>query len=189
MKKILIAGVIGFGLILSGCGKSEAEKAKETVEMNEIDIESKTGEWQVVVNRDEMRNTESKWLALRSSNNADLNFPYDGENRLQLDILDSKSGSARIFLTIDKGQYDCGSYGCSVSIKFGNNPVQDVRFHEYDTQGSDGTILVLDGGSSKPFLQNIRTFKTIIVEVPFYSNGLKQFKFNTKKFNEAEKQI
>ena len=124
MKKVLFLAVM---VGLAGCEKSENAN-QPNIAKDEIrpSIESREGEWRVVVNRDEMRNTESRRLALRSGNNADLDFPYDGENRLQLDVLDSKRGSARIFLTIDRGQYDCGSYGCSVSVKVGNNPVQDV---------------------------------------------------------------
>lgn len=36
MKKLLVVGVLGFGLALGGCGKSEAEKAKYEAEMKEL---------------------------------------------------------------------------------------------------------------------------------------------------------
>lgn len=186
LKKILFLSVL-LGLI--GCSNSDNAKKASSVTSNTNDssLESQTGKWRTVVSKDEMRNTESKWLALRSENNADLNFPYDGENKLQFDILDSKSDDPKIFLTIDKGQYDCNDY-CYTAVKFGNSPIQYLNFQKYETSGSDGTILIFTE-NSKAFLDNIRKVNSLMVELPFYSNGTRQFKFDTSKFNNAEKVI
>ncbi|MDM1764573.1 MULTISPECIES: hypothetical protein [unclassified Acinetobacter] len=185
MKKVLLLGLLVW---LVGCSNNDDTKNQSTISesQNEPSMESKIGKWRPVVSKDEMRNTESKWLALRSENNADLDFPYDGNNKLQLDILDSKTNDPRIFLTIDKGQYACEEYGCFSAVKFGNSPIQYLTFKEYDTQGGDGTILIFSE-NSKVFLENIRRFNSIIIELPFYSNGTRQFKFDTSKFNEAER--
>lgn len=187
MKKLILFTVICFGLV--GCSKdSNTKQDNETTSKSEVKKESNTGKWRLVVSKDEMRNTESKWLALSSDNNADLSFPYDGVNRLNIDILDSKTDEPRIFVSIDKGQYDCESYGCSAAVKFGNAPIQYLTFQKYEVSGGDGTILVFSG-NSKAFLSNVRNFNSIIIELPFYREGTRQFKFDTSKFSEAEKGI
>ncbi|TSH74884.1 hypothetical protein E2K73_07685 [Acinetobacter sp. RF15A] len=184
MKKIiLLALLVG----LAGCGKQK-DSTKNIVDTDSTPTQIEQNTWQVVVHTDEMRGSTSKWLALRSENTANLDFPYDGENYLTLDILGLKTNDVRIFFTIDKGQYDCKSYGCYGAIKFGNSAVQNVDFKEYDASGNDGTILIFKG-NTEAFLNNIRKVKEITVELPFYRSGSRQFKFKTIGFNEAEKKI
>lgn len=187
MKKLLLGLVVGLGL--AGCDQPPSNKIESEKNINQTGShESKNGKWKTIVHEDEMRGTKSKWLALRSDNNANLDFPYDGENHLNLDILDSKTGKPRIFLTIDKGQYDCDEYGCYLPIKFGNSEIQTLTFKKYETQGSDETILIFSQ-NSQAFLQNIRNFRTMVVEIPFYRSGTRQFKFDLSNFNDAEKEI
>jgi len=183
MNRVLII----FALCLVGAGCEKDNKISSSIASESREKVSESN-WKVVVSKDEMRNKELKWLAVRSENNADLKFPYDGENRLQLDILDSKTGTPRVFLTIDKGQYDCGRYGCDVFVKFGENSVQKMDVSIHDVQGTDGTILAFYGNSAA-FLENIKKFNSITIEVPFYRNGTRQFKFNTTGFSEAESKL
>ena len=182
-KTILLALVAG----LAGCGGNKGPSEEEF--LRDIREAEAKKTWEVVVSKDDMRGTELKWLAVRSENNASLEFPYDGQNKLQLDVLDSKTNSPRIFLTIDKGQYDCDSYGCSAYVKFGNSPVQSITFIPHNTSGGDGTILKLKSGGEEAFMSNIRNFKKITVELPFYRQGTRQFIFDTTGFNEAEAKI
>lgn len=183
MNKFIILFSIAIGLI--GCSKVDKNESST----NSINSEKRTENgWEVIINKDEMRQQEKKWLAVRSENNADLQFPYDGENHLQLDILDSKTNEPRIFFTIDKGQYDCGRYGCDAYIKFGANPVQHIELSIHDVQGTDGKILAFHGNTAA-FITNIRKFNSIIIEIPFYRNGTRQFKFNTAGFTEAESKL
>lgn len=183
-KLILLASMV----CLVGCSENKSQTEEEFLN----DLKQKEAEikktWDVVVSKDEMRGTELKWLAVRSENYAGLEFPYDGKNKLQLDVLDSKSDSPRIFLTIDKGQYDCETYGCSAYVKFGNAPVQSISFMPHNTSGGDGTILMLKGNSDA-FMSNIRKFNKITIELPFYRQGTRQFIFDTTGFNEAEAKI
>lgn len=180
MKKIIMLFTVA---TLLGCSKPD-----QTQIINKAEIEQPKSSWQVVVSKDEMRETNSKWLATRSENDAELEFPYDGPNKLQMEVLDSKLKNPRIFFTIDKGQYDCGHSTCYGAIKFGSTPVQEVTFKEYDVSGNDGTILIFEGNTNA-LLSNIRKFEKITVELPFYRNGTRQFKFSTLGFNEAEKEI
>lgn len=184
MKKIILLSLVA---ILVGCQKSDEPK-QNLSNSSEPTIELSEDTWQVYTDKDEMRESEAKWLALRSENSANLDFPYDGENHLTLHIYDSKTKEPSVFLIIDKGQYDCGQYGCYGAIKFGKTTVQEISFREHDVSGSNGTILRFDGNVDA-FLSNVKRFKEITVELPFYRSGVRQFKFNTSGFTEAEKNI
>ncbi|HHP4658037.1 TPA: hypothetical protein ACSBYU_002125 [Acinetobacter baumannii] len=73
-------------------------------------------------------------------------------------------------------------------MKFGENSVQKMDVSIHDVQGTDGTILAFYGNSAA-FLENIKKFNSITIEVPFYRNGTRQFKFNTTGFSEAESKL
>ncbi|WP_151824587.1 membrane lipoprotein lipid attachment site-containing protein [Acinetobacter bereziniae] len=185
MKKILM---LGFVLALTGCSNSEQSNTDSKLDKKETKANMENGKWEIIESKDEMRNITTRWVALRSENNADLRFPYDGDNKLQLDILGSKNNDPTIYLTIDKGQYDCADYGCYVAVKFGNSTIQNLTFQQYDAAGTNGKILIFTD-NSKAFLENIRNLGSLTIELPFYSDGRRQFKFDTSKFNEAERKI
>ncbi|MGQ0476270.1 MULTISPECIES: hypothetical protein [Acinetobacter] len=184
MKKLILSFITA--VALGGCDQSSDSNKKITSSNQNTQVKENT--WQLLSSKDEMRGTETKWLSLRSENSAGLDFPYDGINYLTLDILNANTDDTKIFLTIDRGQYDCGKYGCYGSIKFGNTTVQDITFHPHDYAGSDGTMLVFRG-NTQAFKQNIGKFNEIIIELPFYKNGSKQFKFKTNGFNENVKKL
>ncbi|WP_151724412.1 hypothetical protein [Acinetobacter ursingii] len=183
MKKIFIS--IADCISLFGCGKNNSNTA---VDQTQNKAEIKTENWQVIHAKDEMRGSENNWLATRSTNNADLSFPYDGENRLQLDVVDVGKTEQRLFLTIDKGQYDCASYGCDIVVKFGNAPLQIINFTRYDVPGNDGRILIYSPNSNF-FIKNLENFNQITIEVPFYKDGTRQFKFDTSGFKKRLREI
>lgn len=170
---------------LLGCDKNNSNRA---VDKTQNKKELKAENWQVIHAKDEMRGLENNWLATRSTNNADLSFPYDGENRLQLDVVDVAKPEQRLFLTIDKGQYDCASYGCDIAVKFGNSPIQIVNFTRYDVPGNDGRTLIYSPNSNF-FIKNLENFNQIIIEVPFYKDGTRQFKFDTSGFKKRLSEI
>ncbi|MFY0040620.1 hypothetical protein [Acinetobacter baumannii] len=177
---VLLAAFIFFML---GCSEPKKEELYHAPEK----VEHET--WKVVSHKDEMRETEDKWLSLRSDNSADLSSPYNGDNRLTLHVIDSKTKSPEIVLIIDDGQYDCDSmYGCYISTKFGNSKIQELHFTVDNYDGSSGRVLRFQG-KSDAFVQNIRAFKQIMVEIPFYKDGHRQFKFNTNGFSEKEKSL
>lgn len=186
IKNLIATLVVGFSVV--ACTPSSPHKEKEDVQKISEVQQPKTGAWTVIYHKDEMRNKETRWLGLESENSANLDFPYDGANFLTMEILDSKTNNPRIFFTIDKGQYDCGNYGCAAAVKFGSTPVQEIELREFDTTNTKDPVLIFSG-NSEAFLSNIRRFDEIIIEIPFYRDGTRQFKFLTTGFNEAEKGI
>ncbi|WDZ50174.1 hypothetical protein LF296_12675 [Acinetobacter vivianii] len=208
VKKILILSLVAF---LLGCDKNENTKAvveensKPKVE-NEYNkplnssyegdksiklppiSEPVTGSWHIVSLFNEEQEKLIRWAVLRSENNAKLDFQDNGENRLQLDILDSSTVKPKIFLTIDKGQYDCEGNLCSISVKFENNPIQHFTFSKHEPQVNGGIVLILSENAQE-FLENVRKYNNLTLEVPFHDNGVHQFEFNISKFTNVEEKI
>lgn len=176
MKKLVFLALL-LGLV--GCVKPQESSVK-----TETRAEETPPRWEVITSKDEMRKTEQKFLAIESDNSADFKFPYDGGSKLTLVLGDTKGDEPRIVLVIDKGQYDCSIHACYGAAKFGESPVQDLEFQE----GVTKEILVFTG-NSKAFVSNIRKFKKVIIELPFYQEGNQQFTFNTEGFSAEELKI
>ncbi|MCK4087569.1 hypothetical protein HCY58_10970 [Acinetobacter radioresistens] len=180
MKKIILLALL-VGLV--GCGPQPERKLKSKEETKvEVLPDYK---WNVQSYHDEMRETTSKWLYLRSENSANFGFPYEGENHLTLYVLDSKTKNPTILLEIDNGQYHCDLDRCYATVKFGKNPVQYLTFYKVDNNDK----LLRFTENTKAFLNNIRNMNSIIIELPFFQEGDVQFKFDTKNFNKAETEL
>lgn len=208
MKKILILSMVA---VLSGCDKNENTKTVvETHTKTKVENEYKnsgeskydgnkaiklppisdpiTGSWHIVSHFNEEQEKLIRWAVLRSENNEKLDSQNNGENRLQLDILDSSTMKPKIFLTIDKGQYDCESNLCSISVKFENKPIQHFTFSTYEPQ-VNGVIVLILSENAQEFLENVRKYNYLTLEVPFHDNGVHQFEFNISKFKDVEEKI
>ncbi|WP_312049235.1 hypothetical protein [Acinetobacter courvalinii] len=208
VKKILILSLVA---VLLGCNKNEntksvvEENSKPKVENEykksvsneyEGDKETKlpsisdpiTGSWHIVSHFNEEQEKIIRWAVLRSENNAKLDSQENGENRLQLDILDSTSVKPKMYLTIDKGQYDCEGNLCSISVKFENDPIQHFTFSKHEPQVNGGIVLILSENTQE-FLENVRKYNYLTLEVPFHDNGVHQFEFNISKFKDVEEKI
>ncbi|WP_151863406.1 hypothetical protein [Acinetobacter sp. TUM15512] len=204
MKKILILSLVA---VLLGCNKNE--NTKSVVEANskpkveneykksvsseyEGDKEAKlppisdpiTGSWHIVSYFNEVQEKLIRWAVLRSENNVKLDSQDNGENRLQLDIIDSNTVKPKIYLTIDKGQYDCEGNLCSISVKFDNNPIQHFTFSMHEPQVNGGVVLILSENAQE-FLENVRKYNNLTLGVPFHDNGVHQFEFNISKFTDV----
>lgn len=177
MKILLALGLIGLTLV--GCAKQQESNFNKEIQVHEA-----PPRWEVITSKDEMRKTEQKFLAIESINSANFKFPYDGGSKLTLVLTDTNSDEPRVILVIDKGQYDCSMRACYGAAKFGDSPVQDLEFQE----GVSKEILVFTG-NSKAFVANIRKFKKVIIELPFYQEGNQQFTFNTEGFSAEEPKI
>ncbi|NKG34789.1 hypothetical protein [Acinetobacter junii] len=208
MKKILMISLV---VALLGCDNNENTKiayesqSKIKVENEYNESENKeidgdkaikispisnteTGSWHIVSHFNEEQEKLTRWASLRSENNVELDSQSEEKNRLQLDIRDSRTNKPQIFLTIDRGQFDCAGNLCSITVKFENNPSQHFTFSRYEPQVNGGVVLIL---SENPeiFLENVRKNNNLSIGIPFYKIGIHQFEFNISKFNEVEDKI
>ncbi|EAA9055641.1 hypothetical protein CHS65_004846 [Salmonella enterica] len=133
------------------------------------------GDWEYSQNHDEMRGITSYYANLDSTNSVDLLSPYSGGSKLTIAVYsndDNLIKNAGLFLS--KGMIDCNkSEDCIIHVKFDNGVIQELHTSmltdDYDVLGIP---------LPKSFIQSAKIAKSLIIEIPLYKNGEKQFKFN-----------
>lgn len=132
--------------------------------------------WRYTVEKDELRGTTRKVAYLDSPERLDFQFPYSGGTTATLYV--SRRGSAKpvIGLKVDKGQFICSITGDTViHVKFGDRPVEPFGCFV----ASDGSSDVIFMSHADLFLARMRKAKTLMIEAPFYREGVRQIRFDT----------
>ena len=62
-------------------------------------------------------------------------------------------------------------------FKFDDNPVQSISMVEPDSHASDMLFVAYDKTEAK-IINQLRNSKKLVIEVPFYQEGKKQFTFD-----------
>ena len=131
--------------------------------------------WNYVENKDEMRGTTTKFAAVTSENEIDLEFPY-GVVSGQLVIRKRPDDGLSVMFGVPSGQILCHSYQDSfISVKFDDGPIRKYGCSD-SSDGSSETAFINDAAG---FLQRLKSSKTAIVEAEFYQKGNQQFTFKT----------
>lgn len=123
-----------------------------------------------------MRNIESKFASTVSINTIDFDFPYNGGSKLIL-TLRKRGSEVDVMVSITKGQILCGIQNCETAFKFDNGEVQSITMSEPDSHSSDLLFVAYDKTESK-IIEQLKNSKKLVIEVPFYQEGKKQFTFN-----------
>lgn len=140
-----------------------------------LSISVSAGDWRYNQNRDEMRDTTSYYANLDSTNSIDLLSPYNGGSKLTIAVYSADDNLIKSAgLLLSKGMINCNKgEPCKVNVKFDNGKIQELHTSlladDYD---------VLGISSPKSFVQSMKMAKNLIIEVPLYKNGEKQFKFD-----------
>jgi len=132
--------------------------------------------WVIKTKHDAMRNKDIHLAALVSENVVEFPFPYNGGSHLNLRLLKGDTGSGfdlQASIMIEKGQFDCGSDGCSVSMKFDDGSVE--RWGMTSARGAKSDIVFFD--DSQRLLGRVRSARRLIVEASFFESGRRQFTF------------
>ena len=132
--------------------------------------------WQYETSKDEMRGIESKFATTISTNTVDFDFPYNGGSKLIL-TLRKRGSEADVMVSITKGQILCGIQNCEAAFKFDDGAVQSITMSEPDNHASDMLFVSYDKTESK-IINQLKNSKKLVVEVPFYQEGRKQFTFD-----------
>lgn len=136
-----------------------------------------------------MRNTETKFASIKSSNEVFFEFPYDGGSSLSLVLRKKTNHPSEIMFAISKGQYSCDniSTNCYVSFKFDENKIQKIALASASDYSSD-VLFIEDQRDIDQFINQLHKSKNLIIELPFYQAGSKQFKFTVSglKWNSVE---
>ena len=132
--------------------------------------------WQYETSKDEMRGIESKFATTVSTNTVDFDFPYNGGSKLIL-ALRKRGSDVDVMVSITKGQILCGVKNCEAAFKFDNGAVQSITMSEPDSHASDLLFVAYDKTESK-IISQLKNSKKLVIEVPFYQQGKKQFTFD-----------
>lgn len=191
MKKIILCSLI-LGLI--GCAKKDIPKEtrdqtglvasmattdeQEVKTTNELPSEP-TSKWTYDESNDEMRGIKSKFASIESDNQVNFNFPYDGGSNLQITLRQKTNESTEVMFVINKGQYSCDtiSDNCFASVKFDNQAIKEIEL-DGTTDHSSDTLFIKYSTDTDRFIHDISKSKALIIELPFYQEGNKQFKFS-----------
>lgn len=178
MKKFIL---IGFTTLLIGCTGDKQEQPKNQTPPKEESQNIKPETWTYDSSKDEMRGTESQFASIISENTVNFEFPYDGGSKLILTL--RKNGSEiDVMTSISKGQFLCGINSCDASFKFDSGAIQTISMSEPDNHSPD-ILFVKHDSSEVKIINSLKQSKKLIVELPFYQEGNKQFTFNTEGLN------
>lgn len=177
MKKLIVMCAI---LVLAGCGKKPEQTSIQPEATQPAKPENK---WSYSESKDEMRGEMIKILSVDSANTVDLSFPYDGGAKLSLMIIKPIGRQPIIGAYLEKGQLSC-SNGCLGALRFGSSPVEMLTLQQKDDPKA--LELIVD---SKAFMANMRNIKKLVIELPFYQDGSRQFTFDLTGFSEAEAKL
>ena len=132
--------------------------------------------WTYNVQRDEMRNSETRTATVRSENTVPFDFPY-GEQPADLTIRRDPESGLDVIFSLPSGQILCSSFGRSfLSVKFDDGPIR--RFN--CTDASDGSSEVAFFTDPRTFLSALKSADRTIIEAEFYHRGRQQYTFDTK---------
>ena len=181
----------GIGMCAEETTKSNSHQTTESKSLESNDmvkteapsqpVEQQKDKWEYNTTKDEMRGVETKFATIVSENTVNFDFPYDGGSKLIL-TLRKKGNEADVMVTISKGQILCGIDDCEAAFKFDSGAIQSITMVEPDSHASDVLFVMHDNTESK-IISSLKKSKKLVIEVPFYQEGKKQFTFDVSGLN------
>ena len=141
------------------------------VDMNSTAV---AAEWQHQKEADKMRGTVMTWDYIESENEANFAFPYNGGSKLAFSIRKKNGKLDGVLIMIHKGQFNCGIYDCTATVKFGEGKVEKIKLNT----AADYSMDLLFVANKTAFAKKLAKGGKMIIELPFYQEGPTQFEFN-----------
>lgn len=159
---------------------NEAENALTAADSNSIAGTSSTitesvSDWSTNTAHDEVRGKTIYYASVGSANEVEFDFPYNGGSTLRMTVRRHPKYGDDVYFDISKGQFICGIETCHGTINYGDGP-RTLSLAEPEDNSSD-TLFASNGSA---VIANLKKAKHVIVEVPFYQEGNRQFTFETK---------
>lgn len=134
--------------------------------------------WQYIEKMDQMRNKMTYAAYKFSSNSVDLPAPYEKDTQASITIRrHSQFGDGALF-TLYGGHFNCNRV-CNIAIKFDSDKVENYSFLKLPDNPDILFFFEKDESKLKNFVLKLKESKKLIVELPIYSVGNKQFIFDT----------
>lgn len=128
--------------------------------------------WRYSRERDEMRNANTDIACIRSSNELEFEFPYQGGSNADICFRQSPQYGFDAWVRIERGQFTC-LMDCTVRVKFDDGEIQS-----FSAGGaSDGSADIVFISNASRFLTGARQATRIVVEAEFYQAGANQMVF------------
>lgn len=140
--------------------------------------------WKYDQTTDEMRGTKSKFASITSDNSVQFGFPYDGGSYLSTTLRKRSNEPTEVMFAISDGQYSCDtiSDNCFAAVKFDNGDIQNIELSSTTDYSSD-VLFIANEYDVDSFVASLKSSKKLIVELPFYQEGKKQFGFTVSGLN------
>lgn len=138
--------------------------------------------WEREHRRDDFDGSRITVWCLESSNVVNMDFPYRGEQRLQLCIRQRGFDDVELYMGLPRGQILCGLRGCDVSVlhgavdaSLGSLTLTEVPF----VRASGGMSSVIFADEPRELIRLIQDSGRIRVRLEFYRQGAFTFDFQT----------
>ncbi len=141
-----------------------------------------TPQWQYTTEQDAMTSKSITTAIIDSTNTLSFDFPYRGEQHVQLELRNHPRFGKNVIFSIEKGQFMCHIDGCSVLVRFDEEP--PVRFSAGEPADHDSTYIFLNGYAN--FLSKMSKAKKVRIAADFYQNGQQTAEFDTSHFDPAQ---
>jgi hypothetical protein len=132
-----------------------------------------TSRWRYDVQRDDVRNSEVRTASITSSNAVDFGPPYSGGSNATMTVRRHPEHGLDVIFSVRPSQMVCDlSDGCVSTINI-DGRMQRIRLlmpADYDSE-------VLFVQNARGLLNQLRRGRRLIVELPFYQEGNRQFTF------------
>ena len=170
---IVVLAVLGAVLVPRDAGNVQGGATPGTTDNTAAPAATSGTSWTYQTTKDEVRNTTDSYASIVSDNKVDFDFPYDGGSTLQMTVRHDHTGD-NILLVISKGQFVCGIENCKGEMNIDGTPRHLTLLRPAD--GSSDTLFV-----SRPaeIIKALESAKKVIVELPFFQAGNRQFTFTS----------
>lgn len=132
--------------------------------------------WRYNESHDEMRDDTSKFATVRSENELDFEFPYNGGSGAEITVRRNKRDGLDVYIKVDKGQFLCNSFsGTHIAAKFDDGPIQQFTCTDSSSGESEYAFIP----NAQRFLTALKGSKRVMLEAEFYQYGRGQYTFDT----------
>ena len=136
-------------------------------------------QWNYTTEKDAMTSKDTIAATLESANTLSFDFPYQGEQRSRITLRNHPRFGKDVIFGIERGQFMCHIDGCSVLVRFDEDPA--IRFSATGPADHDTTYVFLSGYSN--FLNKMAKSKKVRIAANFYHNGQQTAEFDTSHFD------
>jgi len=178
---VVAIALIASTVIIKSCLSANADippsKEKELLDKTKTpSTKSMKNTWQKDSSVNQM-GEKTIFMNIEANDLVFFDFPYNGGSLAQISL--RKKGSWDAMFVISKGQIDTDYDGTYIRVKFDDDA--PVSWSMSETASGSREMLFFNNTSR--FINKLKNSKKVVLEVPFYTEGKRQFVFNTEGLN------